>query len=135
MYAILPNNVSAKLSQDPCFGEEINSKRFGTFNKYALVKLFLLEFMRRLYITKRKHFDIISILNVSLEDKFLQVLQRIRFKTNSVTQIRERRAMCVWPLLVRPVKGNYAESDWYIEGLGIRRIENWKIKDICSDGW
>lgn len=37
------------------------------------------------------------------------------------------------PLLIRPIADAYAEGDWFIDGLDVRRIENWRLKPICSD--
>lgn len=86
------------------------------------------------FIIKMKHFDILSIYHFSLEGNFVQIFNNLHFKTNGLIQIIERKSRGEWPLLVRPVKRNYAESDCFIEELDIRRIENWAIKAICSDG-
>lgn len=86
------------------------------------------------FIIKMKHFDIVSIYNYSLDDNLSQIFKNLRFKTNSLVRIIERKLQGEWPILVRPVKRNYAESDCFIEGLDIRRIESWAIKGICSDG-
>jgi GNAT superfamily N-acetyltransferase len=37
------------------------------------------------------------------------------------------------PLLIRPIADACAEDDWFIDGLDVRRIENWRLKPICSD--
>jgi len=83
------------------------------------------------YIVKNNHFDIIHILSTNLRYDFLQVLKRMKFKTNNTIH---RQQWGEWPLFVRPVKKNYNDNDWYIDGLDIREIKNWEIKEICSDG-
>ena len=85
------------------------------------------------YVIQAKHFDILSILNCSLNNNFLQILKDLHFKKNSLRQKGKRIIKGVWPLLVRPVKKECFEGDWFIEGLDIRKIENWEIKEICSD--
>lgn len=36
-------------------------------------------------------------------------------------------------MLIRPVKKKCREADWFIEGIDIRKIGNWHIKEISSD--
>ncbi len=86
------------------------------------------------FIVKIKQFDIVSIYNYSFDNNLSQVFENLRFKTNSLVRKIERKLQGEWPILVRPVKRNYTESDCFIEGLDIRRIESWSIKAICSDG-
>jgi len=39
------------------------------------------------------------------------------------------------PLLIRPVKVEPDERDWRVEGLDVRKIENWRIHAISSDAY
>ena len=39
VFVILPKNDSIRLSQDPCFGVKVNSKRFGSVARKARVSL------------------------------------------------------------------------------------------------
>jgi hypothetical protein len=39
----------------------------------------------------------------------------------------------VWPLLVRPVRANPEDEDWFVERLDIREISSWEIREIRSD--
>ena len=84
-------------------------------------------------IIEMKHFDIISISMFCLSDAMSQSLRRLGFKTNSVVRKIEEILNGELPLLIRPVKQVYSESDFIIEGLDIRDIGNWSFKAICAD--
>jgi hypothetical protein len=68
-----------------------------------------------------------------LSDSLKQVFKDLDFKTNSLVRILERQLHGELPLLIRPVKEDFEESDFFIEGIDYRRIENWSLKPICSD--
>jgi GNAT superfamily N-acetyltransferase len=85
------------------------------------------------YIIKMKHFDILSIYSFCLDDAFQRTLGGLGFRKNSLVRIIERKLYGELPLLIRPVKETYTESDFFIEGVDMRRIENWLLKPICSD--
>jgi hypothetical protein len=85
------------------------------------------------FIIRMKHLDVISIYRYSLTDNFLRILNRLRFQKNSFIRLIEKRLTGEWPLLIRPVKNDFSDSDLHIAGLDIRKIENWEIKEICSD--
>ena len=87
------------------------------------------------YILNKDHFDIIAVPNVSLDENSFQMFKKFGFKANSLIERKERKMTGIYPFLVRPVKRRCVETDWFIEGLDIRRIENWKITGICNDGY
>ena len=60
-------------------------------------------------------------------------MQDLGFKKISLFRIIEKRIKGELPLLIRPVKHNYSDSEFFVEGLDLRKIENWHIKGICSD--
>ena len=86
------------------------------------------------FILNKKHFEIVSIYNYSLTDAISPILRKLHFKTNSLTRIIEKRKKGEVPLFVRPVRHDYSETDCFINGLDIRKINSWEIKEICSDG-
>jgi hypothetical protein len=86
------------------------------------------------YVIKMKHYDIISIINYSLNDSISGLINKLQFKENSLTRRMEKRGIGEWPLFVRPVKHDYSEKDFIIENLDTRNIKNWSLKEICSDG-
>jgi hypothetical protein len=85
------------------------------------------------YIIKMKHFDILSIYSFCLDDAFQRTLGGLGFRKNSLVRVIERKLYGELPLLIRPVKETYTKSDFFIEGVDMRRIENWSLKPICSD--
>jgi hypothetical protein len=84
-------------------------------------------------IIKAKHFNLLSIYNFSLDDTLRQALKGLGFKTHSLVRIIERELHGELPLLIRPVKESLMESDFFIEGIDLRKIKNWSLKPICSD--
>jgi hypothetical protein len=86
------------------------------------------------FILKNKHFEIVSIYSYSINNDLSKILRKLRFKNKSLTRTIEKRKEGEWPLFIRPVKPDYGETDCFIEGLDIRKIESWEIKEICSDG-
>ncbi len=85
------------------------------------------------FIIQQRHFDILSIYDFCLSDDFRKRLKGLRFKTTGLVRRIEKKRTGELPLLIRPVKRDCTQGDWIIEGLDIRRIENWKITEICSD--
>jgi len=85
------------------------------------------------FMIEQGHFDILSIYDFCLTDDFKKTLEGLRFKTSGLVRRIEKKRTGELPLLIRPVKRDYTQDDWIIEGLDIRRIENWKVTEICSD--
>jgi hypothetical protein len=85
------------------------------------------------FITRQRHFDILSVYSFCLDESFRETLKALRFKTNGLVRRIERRKRGELPVLVRRLGQDRNESDWMIEGLDIRKIENWKLTEICSD--
>ena len=85
------------------------------------------------YVTKAKHFNIISIYDFCLNDALRRALKSLGFQTHSLVRSIEKRRHGELPLLIRPVQEAYDEEDFLTEGVDVRRIENWSLKPICSD--
>jgi hypothetical protein len=85
------------------------------------------------HIVEMAEFDGVNILNVSVDELLWETLKRRKFKRRSLLRSVRRRVYGEWPVLVRPVKRDCSESDWFLGGLDIRNMENWKIKGICGD--
>jgi hypothetical protein len=73
-------------------------------------------------------------LDTSLDDALTQILRRMHFETNSILRKLETKFKQQFPILVRPIKKEYSENDWYIKGIDMRNINSWYINEICSDG-
>ncbi|MBM4146925.1 MAG: GNAT family N-acetyltransferase [Nitrospira sp.] len=85
------------------------------------------------YIIQKNHVDILTILNVSLNESFYESLKDIGFRADNLMAKREIKKHGIFPFLIRPVKSRITGEDWFIKGLDIRAIRNWNIKWICHD--
>jgi hypothetical protein len=85
------------------------------------------------YIIKANHFDILSIYDFGLDIALRPILQGLGFKTKGLLRMIEEKLHGEFPLLIRPVKKACAESDFFIDGIDVRKIENWSLMPICSD--
>ena len=83
---------------------------------------------------RNKHFNVLSISAYSVTGSMAAALKNFKFKRHGILRTIEKKIEGEWPLLVRPVKKNPEEQDYFIEGLDIRNPLNWSIKEICSDG-
>ncbi len=72
------------------------------------------------YIMQVKGLNSIMIKDFNLSDDFSRVLKELGFKSRTKRQ--------VIPVLVRPTNDN-----WFVDGLDIRKAENWELRGICSD--
>jgi hypothetical protein len=85
------------------------------------------------HIIKGKEFDVLSIPSYGVDAVLGPALKTAGFRANGLVRIIEKRLHGELPVLVRPVKKDFAEDDLFIEGVDVRRIENWALKPICSD--
>jgi hypothetical protein len=85
------------------------------------------------HIIRSKQFELLSIYGFCLDEPLWQVLKGLGFKADSLVRSLESKLHGELPLLIRPVKEDYAEADCFIEGLDARRIESWSFKPIFSD--
>jgi hypothetical protein len=83
---------------------------------------------------KHRHFSIMSISAYSNTHRFTPAMIESGFRQRSILRIIEKRIEGEWPLLLRPVRENFTERDFYLGNLDIRHIHNWALKEICSDG-
>ena len=74
-----------------------------------------------------KFFNTISIGNFNLSPGINKCLQDLGFKSNFKAHKK------TVPVFVRTSKKHFEKNDWFIEGLDIRDIKNWKLKGICSE--
>ncbi len=79
-------------------------------------------------------FDEVNILNVSVDAYLWETLKSRRFKRSGLQRRVRKLVHDEWPLLVRPVKRECAADDWFLDGLDIRDMESWNLKEICGDG-
>ena len=72
-------------------------------------------------------FKMMYMRNISLSSGVINILNKYRFRDNNL----KNKNLC--PILVRPVKKEIVEDDWFLNGLDMRDIANWKIKHIFSE--
>ena len=85
------------------------------------------------FMVKRRHVDSFSIFSETLENEFRQLLEETGFKANSLLERRKTRNEGSMSYLVRPVKKDCVETDWYLGEYDIRNVANWELKGICID--
>jgi hypothetical protein len=78
-------------------------------------------------------FGLIQTYSFTPKPELRQLLQVLGFRENGAIDRVRRWRSTVWPLLVRPVKPNPSEEDWFVDGLDIRNISSWQIPEIRSD--
>ena len=86
-----------------------------------------------LHIIREGHFGRLSIPGAKLEANALDRLHRLKFRSEPAVLRRWRGKADIPPFLVRPVREDCDESDWFLGGLDIRKPENWEIKGISND--
>jgi GNAT superfamily N-acetyltransferase len=85
------------------------------------------------HMIQNKHFDMLSIYHFSVSDEFREKLADMGFRASGLARRLEHKKTGELPVLIRPVRKSYTETDWKIEGLDIRNINNWQMTEICSD--
>lgn len=85
------------------------------------------------FLVRSKPAGILWIYAFTPSGDLRSALGALGFREESPLERLRRRANRVWPLLVRPVRPNPLEEDWFIGDLDIRRISSWEIPEIRSD--
>ena len=85
------------------------------------------------FLARSKPFGLIWMYSFTPDPELRRLLHALGFRGDSVIERVRRRMNRVWPLLVRPVRADPEEEDWFVEGLDIRAISNWDIREIRSD--
>jgi hypothetical protein len=75
----------------------------------------------------------VYLADVSLSESFRAFLRKNHFYSyRMIDRIRMGESYDL-PFLIRPVKEEYGEDDWHIQGVDTRDIAQWIIRPICSD--
>ena len=85
------------------------------------------------HIAEMAEFDEVNILNVSVDEYLWETLKPRKFKRWGLQRPVRKIVRGEWPLLVRPVKRECSEDDWFLGGLDIRDMESWNLKHIAGD--
>ena len=86
------------------------------------------------HVTEMAEFDDVKILNVGVDEHLWETLRSRKFKKWGLQRCIRKLVGGEYPVLVRPVKRECAADDWFLDGLDIRDMESWKLKEICGDG-
>jgi len=85
------------------------------------------------FIIKSKYFDVLSIYRFCLINNLGQKMIELGFKKESLFRVIESKVNGELPLMIRPVKQNFNDNDFFIEGLDMRKIENWYLKGMSYE--
>ena len=85
------------------------------------------------FISKKFSTNIIDLWNYGPELEFASALKKLQFCQNHFTVRHQERRHGKKYLLVRPIKKDYKEQDWFINNFDIRDSKKWEIKEICAD--
>jgi hypothetical protein len=75
----------------------------------------------------------ISVWNCGLENETLEILKCLGFKTSPLFEKMENALRGIYYLLVRPVRKECREEDWFVQGIDLRTIKSWQLNEFCSD--
>ena len=85
------------------------------------------------FIVKNRQFDMLTVWDITLDEELSAVLKKMRFGVKGFNTKIIRHTETQPPILVRPLKKEYTEDDWFIRDVDMRDISNWDISEICSD--
>jgi len=86
-------------------------------------------------VTALRHFPVISVRDTCLDDRSRAELAELGFGNRGACGLVARRRSRNLPLLVRPVRWNCREDDFYLGGLDVRTIKNWHLPPLVSDAF
>jgi len=75
----------------------------------------------------------LSVMDVSLPIELRKYLIKRKFMTINMIEKKINKLSYDMPILLRPVKTVFSDSDWVVEGNDMREIKNWRLTPVCSD--
>jgi GNAT superfamily N-acetyltransferase len=85
-------------------------------------------------VTKSQPFVILSILDLPMPQSLKKSLRTQHFHAYERLEQIIRRRSPYFPILLRPVRADFREQDWFVDNRDMRLIENWNLTSISSDG-
>ncbi len=85
------------------------------------------------FIVDRSRFSSISFLTASIQENLEVFLRSKHFYAFDWMEKRIRKESYSLPILIRPTVENYSESNWFVNGVDLRDVNNWHITEICFD--
>ena len=107
----------------------------GKIVDYAYLDVQYFQKILELLITQR-HFCLLHILDVNLNEDLVKTLYNFGFHQRDLISkliSKKRKINKELYFLLKPLKDEKQENYWYINNLDIRKIENWKLTEICSE--
>lgn len=75
----------------------------------------------------------LSIWDLNLEKEIRRSLRKRHFIRTGLVERVLGKAKAESCILIRPTKKDYDDRDFHVQGLDLRKVENWEFKEICSD--
>lgn len=110
--------------------------RCGSLLDYGEVRPGLLRAVLE-HACTRGDFVALSALGYGLDARARVLLRALGFRPVHTLKSLLRRGSVealAPPVLIRPVPATFDESDFRVGALDLRRIEDWRLKPVCSDG-
>ena len=85
------------------------------------------------HITSESHSNIFDLWSYDTEDTLISDFKDHRFSEHDLILKIQKRLRGERYLLVRPIKKNYDEKDWFIHGFDMRDPANWEIGEVCAE--
>lgn len=85
------------------------------------------------HVRKYGRNNILDIWDYGMDDGLTNIFKRNGFIKKHLTTRMQSRLRGERYMLVRPVRENYTEQDWFIGNCDIRNPKEWDIREICSD--
>jgi len=88
------------------------------------------------FIIRSRHFSALSIVSYGADELPRQLFADLGFTTThplkKLTATPSSGLVGV-PVLIRPIRQSFSDSDLMINAVDLRRISSWRLKPICSD--
>lgn len=85
------------------------------------------------HIIDRREVDELNVLNISVSGPLGEILNARRFTSRGFHRLVKKWVYGERPVLVRPIRAGFSESDWFLGGLDVRDPNNWQLKPSCQD--
>lgn len=88
------------------------------------------------FIINQRCFSLLFILDINLDEDLVKALYNFGLHQRDLIArlvTKKRKINKDRYFLLKPLKDEKQEDYWYINNLDIRKIENWKLTEICSD--
>lgn len=88
------------------------------------------------FIIRSRHFPALSIVSYGADELPRKLFADLGFSTThplkKPTATPSSEPVGV-PVLIRPIRQSFSDSDFMINAVDVRRIDSWRLKPICSD--